>query len=100
MIGLASTHIKQEYNTDLSCLENIIRDFGINIKEVYVKRIRWTRVWSRSFDHLIGESDHDEPTIPILTQKEAGLSLIIRTSWILLHISTCLVVIINTIHKW
>ena len=65
-----------------------------------MKRIRWTRVWSRSFDHLIGETDHDEPTIPILTQKEARLSLVIRTCWISLHILTCLVVIINTIHKW
>lgn len=80
---------------DLNCLENIIEICGVD-----VKRIRWTRVWSRSFDHLMGESDHDEPTIPILTQKEARLSLVIRTGWILLHIITCLVVIVATIHKW
>ena len=65
-----------------------------------MKRIRWTRVWSRSFDHLVGETDHDEPVIPILTQKEARLSLVIRSFWILLHISTCVVVIAGTIHKW
>ena len=80
---------------DLNCLENTIEICGVD-----VKRIRWTRVWSRSFDHLMGESDHDEPTIPILTQKEARLSLVIRTGWILLHIITCLVVIVATIHKW
>ena len=80
---------------DLNCLENTIEICGVD-----VKRIRWTRVWSRSFDHLMCESDHDEPTIPILTQKEARLSLVIRTGWILLHIITCLVVIVATIHKW
>ena len=78
-------------------VKKIVND-AVNIAKI--KRIRWTRVWSRSFDHLIGESDHDEPTIPILTQKEARLSLVIRTVWILLHIITCLVVIIATIHKW
>ena len=80
---------------DSDCSVFIIEIYGVD-----VKRIRWTRVWSRSFDHLMGESDHDEPTIPILTQKEARLSLVIRTGWILLHIITCLVVIVATIHKW
>lgn len=48
----------------------------------------------------MGETDHDEPVVPILTQKEARLSLVIRSFWIILHVSTCLVVIANTIHKW
>lgn len=62
--------------------------------------VRWSRVWSRSFDHLIGENDHDEPSIVILTQREARLSLVIRLAWVTLHVLTCLTVIFSAIHKW
>lgn len=65
-----------------------------------MKEIRWKRVLARSFDHLMGETDHDEPAIPILTQKEARLSLVIRTGWVSLHILTCITVILSAIHKW
>lgn len=64
------------------------------------RKIRWERVWSRSFDHFIGETDHDEPSIVILTQEEARLSLVVRTAWVLLHVTTCLAVIFSVIHKW
>lgn len=62
--------------------------------------INWKRVWSRSFDHLMGDTDHDEPTVPILSQREANISLIIRSSWILLHVITCVIVIASNIHHW
>jgi len=65
-----------------------------------LRKIRWKRVWARSFDHMMGETDHDEPSVPILTQIEARLSLVIRTMWVLLHIVTCLAVIIGAIHQW
>lgn len=65
-----------------------------------MKQIRWKRVWARSFDHMMGETDHDEPTVPILTQVEARLSLVVRTSWVLLHVITCLAVIASVLHKW
>ena len=65
-----------------------------------LRKIRWKRVWARSFDHVMGETDHDEPSVPILTQIEARLSLVIRTMWVLLHIVTCLAVIIGAIHQW
>lgn len=65
-----------------------------------MRKIRWERVWARSFDHLIGETDHDEPQVPILTQVEARLSLVVRTCWVLMHIATCLVVIAVSIHHW
>lgn len=65
-----------------------------------MRKIRWERVWARSFDHMMGETDHDEPSVPILTQVEARLSLVIRTGWVLLHIVTCLAVIIGVIHQW
>lgn len=65
-----------------------------------LKNINWIRVWSRSFDHLVGETDHDEPTVPILSQREANISLAIRTCWILLHVITCVIVIAANIHHW
>ena len=65
-----------------------------------LRKFRWKRVWARSFDHMMGETDHDEPSVPILTQIEARLSLVIRTMWVLLHIVTCLAVIIGAIHQW
>lgn len=65
-----------------------------------MRKIRWKRVWARSFDHMMGETDHDEPSVPILTQIEARLSLVIRTGWVLLHIVTCITVILGVIHQW
>jgi len=65
-----------------------------------LKNLRWVRILSRSFDHLMGETDNDEPTVPILSQREANISLIIRFCWILLHIVTCVIVIAANIHHW
>lgn len=62
--------------------------------------INWVRVWSRAFDHLVGETDSDEPAVPILSQREATISLIIRSCWVLLHIVTCIIVIAANIHHW
>ena len=67
---------------------------------IKLHRIRWKRVWARSFDHMMGETDHDEPSVPILTQAEARISLVIRTGWVLLHIITCLAVIAGVLHNW
>ena len=58
------------------------------------------RIWARSFDHLMGQNDHDEPTVPILTQTEARISLVIRTGWVFAHLLTCLFVIMGVIHHW
>ena len=65
-----------------------------------IKRIKWEMVWARSFDHLVGQTDHDEPAVPILTQVEARISLIIRTGWVAAHMITCLAVVAGVIHHW
>ena len=62
--------------------------------------MNWTRIFARSFDHLMGETDHDEPTVPILSQREANISLVLRTCWVMLHVVTCIFVIASNIHHW
>lgn len=58
------------------------------------------RIWARSVSHSMGKTDTDAPKTPILTQVEARISLVLRTGWILLHISVCLGVMVNIIHHW
>jgi len=58
------------------------------------------RIWARSVSHSMGKTDHDAPTVPILTQSEARISLVIRTGWVLLHVGACLGVMVNIIHHW
>ena len=43
-------------------------------------------IWARTVDHRVGKTDDDEPDIPILTQKQARVSLMLRTFIILLNI--------------
>ena len=58
-------------------------------------------IWCRTVDHRIGKTNDDEPNIPILTLKQAQVSLIIR-SFILLvnNLITCFFIVANIIHKW
>ena len=65
-----------------------------------IKQVQWEMVWARSFDHLMGDTDHDEPTVPILTQVEARIRLMIRTGWVAAHLITCLAVVAGVIHHW
>jgi hypothetical protein len=71
----------------------------VDIK-LQLSEMNWTRIFARAFDHLMGETDHDEPTVPILSQREANISLVLRTCWVMLHVITCLVVIASNIHHW
>jgi hypothetical protein len=57
-------------------------------------------IWCRTVDHRIGKTDHDEPNIPILTLKQAQLSLLLRTLIILVNFITCVLICANIIHKW
>ena len=57
-------------------------------------------IWCRTVDHRIGKTDQDEPNIPILTLKQAQISLFLRTFLILLNVLTCIFIIINILHKW
>ena len=61
---------------------------------------RFWLIWSRTVDHRIGKTDDDAPDIPILKNKEANISLIIRTLIVMLNIATCLFIMANVIRHW
>ena len=58
------------------------------------------RIWSRATGHLMGETDHDKPDVPILTLREARIALFLKTFLVAIHVVTCLFIIINVIHHW
>jgi hypothetical protein len=58
------------------------------------------KIWSRTTGHLMGETDHDKPDVPILTLREARIALFLKTFWIAIHVVTCLFIIANVIHHW
>ena len=57
-------------------------------------------IWSRTVDHRIGKTDEDEPDIPILSLKEANISLAIRTLIVIINVVTCGFIIANVIRHW
>ena len=57
-------------------------------------------IWARTVDHRVGKTDDDEPDIPILTQKQARVSLMLRSFIILLSVITCFFIIANAIRHW
>ena len=58
------------------------------------------KIWARATGHLMGETDHDRPDVPVLTLKEARIALFLKTSWIGIHIITCGFIIANVIRHW
>jgi len=58
------------------------------------------KVWARATGHLMGETDQDRPTVPVLTRKEARVALFLKTFWVALHTVTCFVIIANVIYHW
>ena len=58
------------------------------------------RVWARATGHLMGQSDEDRPRVPVLTLKEARIALILKTSWVMIHVITCGFIIANTLRHW
>ena len=57
-------------------------------------------IWCRTVDHRIGKTNGDEPNIPILSLKQAQVSLMLRSFIILINLITCFFIIANIIHKW
>lgn len=57
-------------------------------------------IWARTLDHRVGKTDEDQPDIPILSLKEARLSLILRTIVVVLNMTTCVFIIANIIKNW
>ena len=51
------------------------------------------RIWARATGHLMGESDHDRPDVPILTLREARIALFFKTFWVAIHVVTCFFII-------
>jgi hypothetical protein len=58
------------------------------------------RIWARATGHLMGETDHDRPDVPILTVREARWALFFKTFWVIIHIITCVFIMANIIHHW
>jgi hypothetical protein len=58
------------------------------------------KIWARATGHFMGQNDKDQPNVPILKLKEARIALILKTSWIVIHIITCFFIMANTIRHW
>ena len=52
-------------------------------------------IWARTLDHRVGRTDEDQPDIPILTLKQAQISLLIRTIIVLTNMATCIMIILS-----
>ena len=57
-------------------------------------------VWARTLDHRVGKTDEDQPDIPILSLKQARVSLILRTLIVVINIITCGFIVANIIKNW
>jgi len=57
-------------------------------------------ILARVLDHRIGVTDDDTPEMPILTVKEALVSMFVRFLIVLVNFLTCAAVIANIIHHW
>lgn len=64
------------------------------IKESLIK------IWARATGHLMGNTDDDHPTVPVLTLREARIALALKTFWVIIHVITCFFIIANTLHHW
>jgi hypothetical protein len=58
------------------------------------------RIWARATGHLMGSTDSDKPDVPILTLKEARVALYLKTFWIVIHVITCLFIMVNVVRHW
>lgn len=64
---------------------------------------RWLKLWARTVGMPIGLNDEDKPEFLPITQKDVRRALTFRTFWIVLHIVTCLMIILGngrTLELW
>ena len=61
---------------------------------------KWLILWSRVVGMPIGVTDDDNPQFLPITQKDVRIALTMRTFWIVLHIVTCLAIILNAWRHW
>lgn len=81
-----------------------------NAKNCYIKRAiskmikkilnNLFLIWARSLGYPTGETDLDEPKIPILTMRQVYISFTITLVFRLLEMITCFFIIINVIRHW
>jgi hypothetical protein len=64
------------------------------------QRFRMWLIWARATGHLMGRTDDDKPDVPILTLYEAKVALLLKTFWVIIHVVTCVFIIVNVIHNW
>ena len=58
------------------------------------------KIWARATGHVMGNSDHDRPDVPILTLQEARIALFLKTFWVIIHVITCIFIIAGVIRNW
>ena len=57
-------------------------------------------IWARTLDHRVGRTDNDEPDIPILSLRDAQISLLLRSLIVIVNLTTCVFIIVNIIKNW
>jgi hypothetical protein len=58
------------------------------------------KIWARATGHLMGETDHDRPDVPVLTLREARIALFLKTFWISIHVVTCVFIMAGILRHW
>ena len=56
---------------------------------------RFLKVWARTVGMPVGITDEDKPEFLPITQTDVKKVLAFRTFWIVLHIFTCVMIIIG-----
>ena len=69
---------------------------SINMEAMTTQMSKIVKFWARTVGMPIGETDHDRPRMPPITQKEVKQALILRTFWICLHVVTCAFIIASS----
>ena len=54
---------------------------------------RWLKLWARTVGMPVGIDDNDKPEFLPITQSDVKKALAFRTFWIVLHVTTCLMII-------
>jgi hypothetical protein len=57
-------------------------------------------IWARTLDHRVGRTDNDEPDIPILSLRDAQISLLLRSLIVIVNLITCFFIVANIIKNW
>ena len=56
---------------------------------------RFLKMWARTVGMPIGINDEDKPEFLPITQSDVRKALWMRTFWIVLHLLTCLLIILQ-----